>query len=323
MITPYVGYYTASLLGGDNFGSGFMTFTVDAAGKVKMGGKPADGVAVAQSGVLVIDGHGTVGAYFYGAPFSYKKNGGFEATCVFTKNAAGQVTVGGKAGWYFHNPVTDEGFDRNLTIEGGSYDTCINLRVFCENGLTVDEMKLPGLTAMVKHTDWNEDGTGKTTWSEPRQFAPVLEASPAGGALSLNAAGTGFTTPKADLPTKDVETGEYAYGEDTNGDGALNTSRLTFKLTRATGLFRGSFQVWFDYESVLDNTTETSKYAHTSRAVAFQGVLTPVREDTSDGIAGRGYFLGPDKVESPATNQPCSTQRSFDFKIRFPTLNTP
>ena len=82
---------------------------------------------------------------------------------------------------------------------------------------------------------------------------------------------------------------------------AENMLGLKMSLIRATGLFKGSFNIWFDYP----------EQKHVSKNIVFQGALTPVREDTGDGIEGRGYFLWPDRSATPAY----AFKWSYDFLL--------
>ncbi len=104
---------------------------------------------------------------------------------------------------------------------------------------------------------------------------------------------TGLTASKAGTPTDADNNGEWDYSAD-------NVVGLKIGLTRATGIFKGSFKAWFDY---------TGK--HTSRSLSFEGALTPVRENMDDGVAGRGFFLWADKSVTPAY----AFKWSYDCKI--------
>jgi hypothetical protein len=89
-LAPYIGYYTATLPGGDAYGSGYLTFTVDKAGKVKVGGKLADGTAASASGTLILDEAGRVFAVVYAAPAAYK-GGCLFGLAEFVDPAEGEV----------------------------------------------------------------------------------------------------------------------------------------------------------------------------------------------------------------------------------------
>jgi hypothetical protein len=304
VITNWTGYYTATLPG-EGCGSGYLTFTVDKNGRVKTAGKLADGAAVSLSGSLILDETGRVFAVLYTAPSAYK-GGSLFGIAEFVKPEAGPAVVrllgGTPFAWSSLNPLATgeygEGFARELGLSGGWYDKLINLRGYYENGLTVGGMDLPSLTASVKFTDWNEDGTRKVSWTEYGLVDAAGDATPAGLVLSVTpvtGVGTGFSAPRADTPARDAETGEYDYFADSDGDGVSNTAGLSFRFTRATGLFSGTFKTWYDYISAEDYATDTLKQTHMSKTVTFQGALTPVREE--GGAEGRGYFLWKDASE--------------------------
>ncbi|MEI6421714.1 MAG: hypothetical protein WCP55_05805 [Lentisphaerota bacterium] len=102
--------------------------------------------------------------------------------------------------------------------------------------------------------------------------------------------------PKAGLP---VNLGDNKWNYD-----AENTAGLTIGLTRVTGIFKGSFKAWFDYNTM-----------HTSRSISYEGVLTPDWEDTNDFVEGRGFFLWADKaLNSQGKTYPFNW--SYDFVIQ-------
>ena len=51
-------------------------------------------------------------------------------------------------------------------------------------------------------------------------------------------------------------------------DGALSLS-----FAQATGIFKGSYAFWYDYESARDATTGKITISHTSKKLYFEGVL--------------------------------------------------
>jgi len=122
--------------------------------------------------------------------------------------------------------------------------------------------------------------------------------------------------------------GSYEYTVDSNGDGFLNTSGLSFRLTRSTGLFKGTFKAWYDYTSTVDHTTNIDRQTHTSKSITYQGVLTPGRKNTSDSIEGRGFSLLQDKgsYDSRRTDQygaPLMSTYSFNWSYDFLLLKPP
>ena len=275
-LTPFIGYYTVTLPGNEEYGSGYLTFTVDKAGKVKVGGKLADGTAVSQSGTLILDEEGQVFSVIYTAPTAYK--GG----CLF--GLAQYVSEMGKVflhplkatfQWSSRSPQATEnygvGFERSPGLVGGWYSRTDNLYDYYRNGrlaigtdtgAAVPEITLGALRE--PSVWWTPDGIELT--------------------VVTNKVGvmTGLTAPKAGTPVKNAD-GTYDYAA------AENTLGLKVNLTRATGIFKGAYKAWFDY-----GTT------HTSKSISYEGVLTPVREDMDDGVAGRGFFLWADKSLSPA-----------------------
>ena len=299
--TNYAGYYTATLPGSSDYGSGYLAFTVDKAGGVKTTGKLADGTALSLGGTLILDESGRVWTVLCTAPSAYK-GGGLYGIAEFVKTETGPVTVRlleVPFQWQNLNPqATGEygvRFSRELDISGGWYSTVINLRSYYESGLAIGGVVLPAIAAVTKYTDWNDDGTKKIAWSETNQVGAVEGASPNGVVLTVTPAtgvGAGFSASKTDMTVKDAETGEYVYA-DTTGDGTNNTAGLTFTFTRATGLFKGTFKTWYDYVSAQDNTTGSQTLTHTFKTSSFEGALTPVRE--SGEAEGRGFFLWADK----------------------------
>jgi hypothetical protein len=200
--------------------------------------------------------------------------------------------------WESRNPqATSEygfGFARELGVSGGFYDTWINLRDYYENGLTVGGVGSFGpLLATVRITefDWGSglETPPRVSWTESTQ-AETAEASPNGLILGVTpatgAVGTGFSAPAIQLPFTfiDPDTGGVWY----DYSGLENPAGLTFGFTRATGIFKGAFNVYYDYVSADDRTTGRQTVLHVVKKALFEGALTPVR---ADGDAeGRGFF---------------------------------
>ncbi len=273
--TNYAGYYTATLPGESEYGSGYLTFTVDKLGGVKTAGKLADGTAVSLSGVLIMDENGRVFAVLYTSPTAYK-SGSLFGLAEFYKAAENVRVVvrlldGLAFNWENRSPLATgdygTGFSRTLGLTGGWYDKTGNLYDYYRGrDLLIGTDGTPVPEAIVgtnryESAWWNPDGLTLTVVTNKL------------GIL------TGLSAPKAGLPVDPEKDRVWDYG-------APNSVGLSVSLTRATGVFKGSFKAWFDYAAT-----------HTPKSIAFEGVLTPEREDTTDGIAGRGFFLWPDKSQ--------------------------
>ena len=66
--------------------------------------------------------------------------------------------------------------------------------------------------------------------------------------------------------------------------GGANDGALTLSFAQATGIFKGSYTFWYDYESAYDDTTEKSTMAHTSKKVSFEGIFVQGEEPKMDGF---------------------------------------
>jgi formylglycine-generating enzyme required for sulfatase activity len=337
--TNFTGYYTATLPGGTGYGSGYLTLTVDRTGGVKTTGKLADGTVVSLSGSLIKENYGQVRTVLYVAPAAYRGGSLFGVVEIDRVDGGAPFLRLWEGKWESRDPQATgtygAGFSRDLALTGGWYDRLINLRAYYVNGLTVYGAALPELKASVRHTFWSTDPVYEPethkitmTYVDIPIDAAAGAAQPYGLALGvtpltpLTSVGTGLAAPRVDTPTRSGMTGPYNYAVDTPADGQTNTCGLTFNFARATGLFSGSFKAWYDYASVLDETTGTELWTHTYKTMSFEGVLTPVREEGE--AEGRGFFLSPDRgwrdsgrddAEGNPILTPYTFNRSFDFLL--------
>ena len=293
-LSPFIGYYTATLSGSDTYGSGYLTLTVDKAGKVKAAGKLADGTALSLAGTLALTDEGNVIVPLYASPTAYK-GGRFFTVVQLVKPTPGNVYLRALASaevdWRSHNPQATEtygaSFYRKPGLAGGWYDKLGNLRNYYGNAdlLTGTNAGAPVLELTV--------GTA----SYP---ASVWDVAGVTISVTTNRAGilTGLSAPAAGVPTDANDDGVWDYS-------AENVIGLKIGLARATGIFKGSFKAWFDY-----GTT------HTSKTLAFEGALTPERQNKADGEEGRGFFLWAEKITPPSPAKPYTFKWSYDFLLK-------
>ena len=62
-----------------------------------------------------------------------------------------------------------------------------------------------------------------------------------------------------------------------------NDGALTLSFTQATGIFKGSYTFWYDYESAYDDMTGKTTMSHTSKKVSFEGIMVQ-GADSMDGF---------------------------------------
>jgi len=231
----------------------------------------------------------------YTVPAAYTYGGGLFGLVEFVKPADGspvfvRLLDAQPLLWSNQSPLATatygDGFSREPKIAGGWYDKTGNLYAYYANKDLSVGME-PGADAPVLTVGTNRY---ESAWWSPDGLSLFAVTNTAGTL-------TGIKAPAAASPV--YADGAWAYGN------AENTVGLTFALTRATGIFSGSSKAWFDYAAT-----------HTSKPVAYQGVITPVREYMDDGVGGRGFFLWADKGQyQNAQNR--TTSYSFNWSYDF------
>ena len=290
------GYYTATLADKDSgaeCGSGFLTITADKKGNVKLAGLLADGTSVALSAPLILDEMGQVFAVVYLSPLLYR-GGSVFGLAQFQTSADGGITLNPLDHeaflWTSSNPkatgIYGDGFSRSLWLTGGWYNRNDTLYAYYAGktltGGADSHASPPKVTVGTN--------TFSSVWWNPTGIAVSVVTNKLGIM-------TGLAGPQPVSPVRQAD-GSYDYT-------AGNTVGLKIRLTRETGLFKGSFKVWFDYQA-----------KPTAKNVLFSGVLTPERDDSDDGVEGRGFFLWTDKGEymsEGGKKMTYSFNRSYDL----------
>ena len=284
VLETYKGYYTISLPPFESVptgaaqtapaGSGYLTLTVGIAGKVKIAGLLADGTSVSQSSTLILfDDCGPEACVPLFVPL-YSRKGSVGALLWFTPGGKCAVTTDRDLGWFvrWEKPAEKaDGASVLLDAFGGYYSTPTNLGVCYRFSA----------------------GTNAVTYHYTGGIADLQAAAlPDGIGVTRN--GTRLSIAKGTSPA--LVNGDYDYS-------AENSARATLTFNSRNGIFKGTFNLYYDY-------TFNGRLIHKTVSVPYAGVLTPIRsDDFADQPAGQGYYLVPD-------NDPAL--RAYRLKRSFP-----
>ncbi|MDD4443300.1 MAG: hypothetical protein PHX41_15495 [Kiritimatiellae bacterium] len=288
-------------------GIGYLTLTVGSRGSAKIAGKLADGTSVSLSSkVICFAQHAAVqeavaegaaasnGTYAVCVPVfkSLRKKGWFGGLLWLRAGEATLVQTDRDLGWYLRWEYAGrksngksknvkngaDGFEMMLDACGGYYSS---------------------LDAIASHYLFSAGapvGVTYTSGASTGEF--VADAIPV--ALDVTAASGGLSIPAGVRPT--LVDGAYDYS-------GTNAALAKISGSARTGLFKGAFNVYFDY-------TRKGKAAHYQSRVQYAGVLVPVRAEAFAELSvGMGAYLIRDNT--PAF-------RSYNLKRSFPVvLETP
>ena len=312
-LAAYEGYYTAALApegvspaDGAPAGNGYLTFTVEKTGTVKVAGSLADGTAVSFSTIgqvvgdtladpaactLVIPVFAGSAAYAFGGDvkIACPAEGDYPVVLpseklVWEKNAAKTTSHDGTA------------FAISLAPTGGWYDKVVNLQNYylgrkfaVAAAETGDDLPAEALAS----------GYSFSTLSSPND----LEVSFGGNALEVAA--------KALVKNKTTGLTDF--------DTSVNPWNTTVKLNRATGLVSGTFNAW---EWVVKNDLANSYNSAQKQisGLAHKGVLLFSRDGSADSplaedVLTAGYFLMPATTSTKAATIKATWKASLPFNI--------
>ena len=300
-IAKWEGLYTVSVEDG-----GYVSLAVGKDGTVKATGKLSDGTAVSASAPLLYQAGRDFFAVLCASPAAYK--GGYVWHGVLFGAARGPL--GGDLKVASLNPqATGEygaGFVRHLTFAGAYYDKAQKLNDFYDV-LRLQLDTVPALQYVRKVTSLDEGGKKQTA-----TVADVAEAIDTFGQDGLTATVNekgAFVVAKATKPVQNKTTKEWSY----NGP---NDGAMTLSFAQATGIFKGTYTLWYDYVSAYDGTVEPAKVtkAHTSKKASFEGILV----QGADGM--RGFYLwdASSSYEDPKTGKPKTYKYKESYKVALP-----
>lgn len=287
LLEQFHGYYTMALPTFDGVsafatvdaaprGVGYLAVTVRNKGSVKIAGVLADGTRVSRSSQLIrFDDCGDMACVPLFAPLYSKK--GWMGGLLWLDPAAGTFTTDRDVSWFirWENPGKKgpEGFSMLLNACGGFYSTV--------PALAAEYL----FTAAADAPYWHAEGVEEAV-ALPTVLPVVVE-------------GTRLTLPRGLRPTRvRGEDGAtwYEYDE-------VNPTQATLSLAARTGIFKGKFVLYYDYEV-------GARAQHKSVRTSYAGILTPLRDTAfADLPTGMGYSLVPDK--DPAT-------RTYRLKRSYP-----
>ncbi len=291
VLAAYKGYYTVALPVAETVavgtaenhprGSGFVTFTVKDDGVVAISGSAADGAKLSGSATLVVCDAGMPDEYAYVSLFFplYSMNGvlsGVVAIDPGLTSAPDDNTVVPLSAdhalprWTYPGaapdatpPQAEDRFTVSLGASGGFYDKLSMPAAYYSNLVFV--VNNPGVPYIYT------SGANSTT-------SVVTEAALPEVALLINPATGAVSLPAGNLPVYVAASGAYLYAP-------TNPAVATLAVTKATGLFAGSFNLY--YECLSPTGLRRLKTV----AVSHCGVLTSVRRNAREAACGQGYYL--------------------------------
>lgn len=269
LLNGYRGYYTVALPVADSLslgsadaaprGAGYLTITVANRGAVKIAGMLADGTKVSQSSRLILfDSCGPEACVPFFVPL-YSRTG-WTGGLLWIDPADKTVVTDRYLGWFirWEKPgAGPDGFSELLDSCGGFYDTTSALEANYR------------FSAETNALSYHFNGG----------IAELQTAALPSG-LSVTRNGTRLAVTRGTIPL--LADGAYDYS-------AENSAMTTLSFTSRTGIFKGTFSLYYDY-------TLNGRLIHKTLRVPYAGVLTPVQGNlfSESRVMGQGFYLVPD-----------------------------
>lgn len=286
LLERYSGYYTTILFESYNYdsatgtlnvmpqGFGFMTSTIRTKGKVKLAGVLADGTKISAASQLLECGElGSVPIFM---PL-YRKQGYFGGLALIDQgNNHNTFTASPDTDLFrWFKPGVSDGFDMVLDMNGGHYNV--------QDALS-DKLELWFIAQNVDTRLHHASGAVEPVY----MFFPT----------PLNINGNRMSVPRTIRPNAVKEGGKVTHYEYI-GD---NPSGVTLKYAVSSGIFRGKFNLYYDYED------PSGRFQHKAVSVPYAGVIVQLPSYNLQK-AGYGHALLPSS--DPA-------YRPYRLKVSFP-----
>jgi len=290
-LQSFTGYYTVSLpvvdpVEGAPAGAGYLTVTIDARRGVKYAGLLADGTKVSGSSnfgnIITPEGYDALSIPIFYA----KKSVAFGGWLTLIADETGSLVVKGWVNWFNADPDSTrggtEGFGLELNPTGGFYDELVNLQTYY---LDYD-LALYGFDnfPLVLDDEFTE-----------------LAFSPVNGEIAVQIVDDELVIPDQDLVKREKNSRLYDL------DQSINPCEMELKWKQATGIYNGSFSLWYENADGSDQEEVSG--------IDCYGVLVPQKAGSSTYLSspGLGFYL---MDEQPDPEDRRTWTGSYLFEIR-------
>ena len=321
-------------------GYGYLTIKTDSKGGAKVTGQLPDGEKVSMSALVmpfIDDDTLKARLYVFASPSSYKKLDWFAMSLVIAPD--GTVTSEENAAWTpersFWDAYNHRCFDGYYEEYYGA-DATVTVTLFGDGALYSEAKSLENYYWIVS-CEWNENVRQQYSWKEDGEtyydnayaYAQYLDdcdllfnvavKGDSKGAISLEKKSP---APWEQTFKEDGETWkEWNYYEDKNGNEITDPSQLSISFTKATGIFTGKANAYFDYWQPDYKKNRDGEYEdfgsdkHVTASLPYSGVMI---YDGEGGYVGFGsavhtykysyseYYGGKPKTDTKKVTLPVS-----------------
>ena len=311
-------------------GYGYLTVKTDKKGVAKVAGKLPDGTAVSAN-VLVLPfapadeeptaENITARLFFFNVPSAYKKQGWCAMDLAL--DPSGKTAIGldlsdpQAAAWFqastYLPPASAYCYwdDRMYPTE---WEIASSLGAFYSPAATLTNHYWCALCPADDRVAYEyKYKSGSESWNE-MAAAKTFDGALFAVELAGDKKGSVVLREKSPAPWKNAQ-GKWIYDVDKNGKPITDPSQLSISFTKATGIFSGKTNFYFDYN-------DGSKDQHQKVSVPYAGVMV----DSSDGLLGFGSAVFSNKRTGTYIDYRNDQEKPFSYteKVSLPvTLAQP